>query len=423
MKKHSSAEEAVHHIYSGQRIFIHGGAATPTLLINALLMRAAELNNVELIHLHTEGSMTWADKAYEKSFKITNLFVGANARETIDYERIDYIPCFLSEIPNLFLSKQRPIDVALLHLSPPDQHGYCSLGVSVDVAKAAYESANLVIAQINTQMPRVHGDGFIHINDIDHFIEVDTPLIEANRKEPDETSKRIANNVASLIEDGSCLQIGIGAIPDAVLSSLSDRRNLGVHSEMWSDGVLNLIKSGAIDNSKKQVHAGKTVSGFIIGSKSVYEFINDNPAVVQLGIDYVNNPNIIARNKKVIAINSATSVDLTGQICADSIGPRIISGVGGQMDFIRGASLSAGGKPIIAIPSRTRKSQSRIVASLLPGSGVVTTRAHVHYIVTEFGVANLYGKTIGERAKSLIEIAHPEDREWLSRQWHLLIRK
>lgn len=423
MKKHLSAEQAVHHIYSGQRVFIHGGAATPTLLINALLMRAAELNNVELIHLHTEGSMTWADKAYEKSFKISNLFVGANARETIDYERIDYIPCFLSEIPNLFLSKQRPIDVALLHLSPPDQHGYCSLGVSVDVAKAAYESANLVIAQINTQMPRVHGDGFIHINDIDHFIEVDAPLIEANRKEPDETSKRIANNVASLIEDDSCLQIGIGAIPDAVLSSLSDRRNLGVHSEMWSDGVLNLIKSGAIDNSKKQVHAGKTVSGFIIGSKSVYEFINDNPAVVQLGIDYVNNPNVIARNKKVIAINSATSVDLTGQICADSIGPRIISGVGGQMDFIRGASLSAGGKPIIAIPSRTRKSQSRIVASLLPGSGVVTTRSHVHYIVTEFGIANLYGKTIGERARSLIEIAHPEDREWLSRQWHLLIRK
>lgn len=418
-----SAHEAIRHIQSGHRVFVHGGAATPNALLGALVEHASNVEDVELLHLHTEGPLEYAGVKFEKNFKVVNLFVGANARAALDYKRVDYLPCFLSEIPELFRSGRRPIDVALLHLSPPDKNGFCSLGVSVDVARAAFEAAKLVIAQINPQMPRVHGDGFIHIDELDFYVEVGAPLFEPKEADSDPVAEIIGKNVASLIEDGSCLQVGIGTIPNAVLGALHDRRRLGIHSEMWSDGVLELIKAGVVDNSRKKVHCGKTVSGFIIGSRAVYDFIDDNPSVIQLGIDYVNNPDVIARNAKVVAINSATSIDLTGQVCADSIGPRVISGVGGQMDFIRGASMSQGGKPIIAIPSQTRKSQSRIVASLLPGSGVVTTRAHVHYVVTEYGIADLYGKTLGERAKALINIAHPEDREWLERQWTLLIRR
>jgi 4-hydroxybutyrate CoA-transferase len=423
MAKCLSAHEAVFHIQSGQRVFVHGGAATPNALLSALVERASELKSVELIHLHTEGPFAYADPKYKDSFSVVNLFVGENARSSIDFDRIDYLPCFLSEIPGLFRSGSRPIDVALLHLSPPDKQGFCSLGVSVDVARAGFDTAKVVIAQINSKMPRVHGDGFIHIDEVDHFIEIEEPLFEPSNPIPNSIAEKIGQNVASLIEDGSCIQVGIGSIPNAVLKFIKDRRRLGIHSEMWSDGVLDLIRAGAVDNSEKKVHCGKSVSGFIMGSKAVYDYIDDNPSVIQLGIDYVNNPDIIARNSKVVAINSALSIDLTGQICADSIGPRIISGVGGQMDFMRGASLSAGGRPIIALPSQTKKAQSRIVASLLPGSGVVTTRAHVHYIVTEYGIAALYGKTLGQRAKALIEIAHPEDREWLEKQWVLLVRK
>ncbi len=423
MARCSQALEAVQNIQSNQRVFVHGGAATPNVLLDALVERAPNLENVELIHLHTEGALRYGDPEFSKSFRVVNLFVGANARSSLDFGSRDYLPCFLSEIPSLFRTKARRIDVALLHLSPPDKHGFCSLGVSVDVARAAFESADVVIAQINAQMPRVHGDGFIHMDDIDRYVEVDIPIFATEEMSIEPTADLIGRNVASLIEDGACLQIGIGAIPNAVLNALGDRRHLGVHSEMWSDGVLGLIQCGAIDNSMKTVHRGKTVSGFIIGSRAVYDFIDDNPSVIQLGIDYVNNPEIIRRNSKVVAINSAISVDLTGQVCADSVGSRIISGVGGQMDFMRGAALSEGGRPIIAMTSRTKRGLSRIVPTLLQGSGVVTTRAHVHYVVTEYGIADLYGKTLGERARELTRIAHPEVREWLESQWWKLTHR
>lgn len=408
-----SAHEAVRLIKSNQRVFIHGAAATPQILINALVEQSDLFENVEIIHIHTEGPCQYADKKYEKNFRVVNLFVGGNIRSKLDYDRVDYLPCFLSEIPRLFRSRQRPIDVALLHLSPPDQHGYCSLGVSVDVARAAFDSASVVIAQINHQMPRIHGDGYIHIDDLDAYVEVNTPIPESKLNGGTPEEKLIGKFVAGLIEDGSTIQVGIGAVPDAVLSSLHNHQNLGIHSEMWSDGVLALIKSGAVNNSKKVDHVGKCVSGFIVGTKNVYDFINDNPSIIQLGSDYVNRPEIIARNPKVVAINSAVEVDISGQVCADSIGSKIISGVGGQMDFIRGAAISAGGKPVIAMTSRTKSGLSRIVTSLKPGAGVVTTRAHVHYIVTEYGVANLVGKTLRERAKALIDIAHPDDRNQL----------
>jgi 4-hydroxybutyrate CoA-transferase len=418
--KCQDAKDVVSIIDSNQTVFVHGGSATPNVLIDALVEQAGRLRHVEIVHLHTEGECRYADSKFIESFRVTNLFVGSNLRSRLDFDRIDYLPCFLSEIPQLFLSKRKRIDVAVLQLSPPDKHGFCTLGTSVDVARAAFEAADIVVAQINKQMPRVHGDGFIHIDDVDRYIEVDVPLYEPKVKSLSATEIAIGKNASELIEDGSCLQVGIGAIPDAVLGALKGHKKLGVHSEMWSDGILNLITSGAVDNSQKAVHPGKCVSGFIIGSRRVYDFINDNPAVVQLGIDYVNSPNVIARNSKVAAINSAVEIDLTGQVCADSIGSKIISGVGGQMDFMRGAALSKGGKPIIAITSRTKAGQSRIVCQLKPGAGVVTTRAHVHFVVTEFGVADLYGKTLGERAKALIQIAHPEDREQLNTEWRAL---
>lgn len=423
MPKQNTAARLMTHIRSGMRVFVHGGAATPTALVSALIEESARLENVELIHLHTEGDAAYALPKYKKNFRVVNLFVGANVRSLIDTERVDYLPIFLSEIPALFHSGRRPIDVAMLHLSPPDQHGFCSLGTSVDVARAAFDSANVVIAQINAQMPRVHGDGFIHIDELDDHIEIDTPLFEPKIPPLTDQDKGIAANVSGLIEDGACLQVGIGAIPNAVLQLLKGRKNLGVHTEMWSDGMLNLIESGAVDNSQKSVHPGKTVSGFILGSRKVYDYIHDNPSVVQLGIDYINNPNVISRNSKVTAINSAVEIDLTGQVCADSVGSRIISGVGGQMDFMRGAALSRGGKPIIAMRSRTKMATPRIVPVLKNGAGVVSTRPHVHYVVTEYGTADLYGKTLGERANALIKIAHPEDRESLARGWHNLISK
>lgn len=419
MTKCKYPHEALSLISSRQRVFVHGAAATPSILLRALAEEAFRLEDVELIHLHTEGPCPYVNPLFKKSFRVANLFVGANMREYLDGDRIDYLPCFLSEIPQLFRSRRRPLHVALLHLSPPDHHGYCTLGTSVDVARAALETADILIAQINRQMPRVHGDGFLHMSQLDAYIEVDEPLPEASRKPPSGLEQAIGRNVAGLIENGSCLQVGIGNIPDAVLLQLQGHKNLGVHSEMWSDGILSLIKKGIVNNSEKSVHPGKTVSAFVVGTRDVYDFINDNPSVIQLPSDYVNNPNVICRNKKVVAINSAVEVDLSGQVCADSIGGRIISGVGGQMDFMRGAALSHGGKPIIALPARTKGGQSRLVVSLKQGAGVVTTRAHVQYIVTEYGVADLYGKTLSERAKALIDIAHPDDREELTRQWKL----
>jgi 4-hydroxybutyrate CoA-transferase len=373
---------------------------------------------VELIHLHTEGKAEYANPEFKENFRVINLFVGSNMRSKLNYESVDYLPCFLSEIPQLFLSQRRPLDIAVLHLSPPDQNGFCSLGTSVDIALAAFKAAPVVMAQINKQMPRVHGEGFIHIDEIDYYVEVDEPLPESRSHPLSVEEKKIGQFTSTLIEDGMCLQVGIGSIPDAVLAELSGHRFLGVHSEMWSDGILNLLKKGCVDNSRKRVHPGKTVSGFVIGSRALYNFIDDNPSVLQLGIDYVNNPDIISRNTKVAAINSAVEIDLTGQVCADSIGHRIISGVGGQMDFMRGAALSPGGRPIIAISSRSKNGIPRIVSSLKEGAGVVTTRSHIHHVVTEYGIVDLYGKTFNERARALISIAHPGDRENLEREWH-----
>ncbi len=417
MKIHSTAKEALQKIQSHQTVFIHGAAATPHRLIEGLLERAKDLENVELIHLHTAGDAAYADPKYARNFRVSNLFVGPNIRKNFDFDRVDYIPCFLSEMPDLFRSGRKKVHVALLHVSSPDAHGYCTLGTSVDTAKAAAECADYIIAQINPQMPRVHGDGFIHIDDINDAIEVNEPLSLGHCEPVGDLEKKIGASVAELIEDGSTLQMGIGAIPDAALSCLGNHKDLGVHTEMWSNGLLPLLKSGVVTNSKKAVHPGKTVSAFVNGSKELYDFIHDNPSVIQLEASYVNNTAVIRRNPKVVAINSAVEIDLTGQVCADSVGCRVISGVGGQMDFVRGASLSPGGKAFFAMTSRSKKGQPRIVPFLRQGAGVVTTRAHIHFVATEYGVVDLYGKTLGERAKLLISIAHPEDRESLQAAW------
>lgn len=423
MQKMSSAEKAIEVINAGQRIFVHGCAATPLTLLSALFLQAERLKNTELIHLHLEGKIPYDQDIVRKNFKVANLFVGQNVRKALDYENIDYLPCFLSEIPKLFRSKKRPIDVALIHVSPPDKHGYCSLGVSVDIAHAAVEVANIVIAQINPNMPRVHGDGLIHTSQIDYCIEVNDPLPQVAPHPITNVERKIGEYVANLIEDEATLQIGIGAVPEAILASLSNHKHLGIHSEMWSDGTLDLIESGAVDNSKKIIYPGRTVSGFLIGTQRLYDFVNDNPSVVQLDIGYVNHPSVIAKNPKTTAINSAVEVDLTGQVCADSIGSRIISGAGGQIDFMRGAALSKGGKPIIALTARTNKGFPRIVSQLKLGAGVVTTRAHVHYVITEYGVVDLFGKTLKERAEALISIAHPDDRINLEKEWSTVVSK
>ncbi|MDH3628888.1 MAG: 4-hydroxybutyrate CoA-transferase [Acidobacteriota bacterium] len=413
----TSADDAIGRIRSGQRIFVHGGVATPLALVDALVAQRERLRNVELIHLHTEGPAEYANPEYAESFRVANLFVGPNMRGRLR-DGVDYLPCFLSEIPQLFRSGRRRVDVALIQVSPPDASGFCSLGTSVDVVRAALDVASLVIAQVNSQMPRVHGDGFVHVDRLDAMVEHEAPIPVVQPRHVGPMEHAIGRHVASLIEDGATLQMGIGAVPDAVLAALGHHRHLGVHTEMWSDGLLPLLDSGVVDNSLKARHRRRTVAGFVMGTKAVYDYIDDNPSVVLLDIGYVNDPAVIARNPKVTAINSAVEVDLSGQVCADSVGSNIISGVGGQMDFIRGASLSEGGKPIIALPSKTKNGTSRIVSRLNPGAGVVTTRAHVHFVVTEYGVADLYGKTLDERARSLTAIAAPEHREDLERAGH-----
>ena len=417
LQKYTPASQAISSIQSGHRVFVHGGVATPLELLRELTTQSERLKNVELIHLHTMGDLHTMEDQYKSTFQITNLFVGPNIRKKMDLRRIDYLPCFLSEIPQLFQSRKRPLDVALLHVSTPDAHGYCSLGTNVDIALAAAETSRIVIAQVNSQMPRVHGDGMIHVSKIHYLVEADHPLPECPRATLSDDELAIGNWISSLVEDGATLQVGIGSIPEAALKALTGHKNLGLHTELWTDAALELIENGVINNSMKTLHRGHTVSGFVQGTKRLYDFINDNPTTLQLDIGYVNNPGVIAKNPKVTAINSAIEIDLTGQVCSDSIGHRIISGVGGQMDFIRGASLSERGKPIIALTSRTRNNLPKIVPTLKAGAGVVTTRAHVHYVVTEFGIADLYGKTLSERANALIKISHPDDRDLLSGQW------
>ncbi|MGW8282109.1 MAG: acetyl-CoA hydrolase/transferase family protein [Gemmatimonadota bacterium] len=412
----TSAEEAVSVIRSGNRVFIHSVAAAPQRLIRAMTARAPELRNVEIVHLHTEGPAPYAAPELRESFRVNALFVGANVREAINSGESSYIPVFLSETPSLFRRGILPVDVALIQVSPPDRHGFCSLGVSVDCSRAAVQAAKFVIAQVNPNMPRTHGDGVIDTDQIDAFVDADDPLHEVPPPELSDVERSIGNYCAELIDDGATLQMGIGAIPDAVLGSLGGHKNLGIHTEMFSDGAIDLIESGVINGLRKRSHPGKVVATFVMGTRRMYDFIDDNPQVAMLDVGYTNDTAVIRRNPKVTAINSAIEVDLTGQVCADSIGTRQYSGVGGQMDFIRGASLSEGGKPIIALPSVTKRGETRIVPYLKPGAGVVSTRAHVHYVVTEWGVANLYGRNLQARARMMIDLAHPDHREQLERE-------
>lgn len=416
MLKTVCANSALNLVKSGNRVFIHGVAAAPQPLIYALTKRAPELRNVEIVHLHTEGDAPYSLPEYAESFRVNAFFVGANVRGAVGDGRADYIPVFLSEIPALFRSGVLPIDVALIHVSPPDKHGFCSLGVSVDIARAAVDCAKHVIAQVNPQMPRTHGDALVHIDRIDYFVETDEPLPHVPPPELTAAEREIGRFIAELVDDGATLQMGIGAIPNAVLAALGSHKDLGIHTEMFSDGLIDLVEKGIVNGKRKVKHPGKIVAGFVMGTRRVYDFVDDNPQVLMLDIGYVNDTSVIRRNPGVTAINSAIEVDLTGQVCADSIGTRLYSGVGGQMDFIRGASLSEGGKPIIAMLSTTSRRESKIVATLKPGAGVVTTRAHVHYIVTEYGVANLYGKNLRQRARELVRIAHPDHREALERK-------
>ncbi len=408
-----SAEEAVKKIQSNNRVFIHSVAAAPQLLIKAMCARKDELRNVNIVHLHTEGEAPYTAPGMEEHFKLDAFFIGANVRKAINEKRADFIPVFLSEVPLLFKRNILPLDVALIHVSPPDTHGYCSLGVSVDTSLTAVEYAKIVIAQINPNMPRTHGDGMIHKSKINFGVECNDTIPEMHPHSITEVETNIGKNVAELIDDGACLQMGIGAIPDAVLSCLGNHKDLGIHTEMFSDGLIDLFNKGAITGSKKKIDKNQIVATFAYGSKKVYDFLDDNPLVKMRDVIYVNSPLNIYRNDQVTAINSALEIDLTGQICADSIGNRMFSGIGGQMDFMRAAAISHNGKPIIAMPSITNKGESKIVFNLKPGAGVVTTRGHVHYVVTEYGSVNLFGKNLEQRAKALISIAHPDHRESL----------
>lgn len=413
--KYISGEEALKAIKPGHRVFVHGGAATPHFLLKKLAERASELWNVEIVSISLQGDAVIADKKYKDSFRLNSLFVSQNVREAVNDGRGDYVPIFLSEIPILFRRGILPLDVAMIQVSPPDKHGYCSMGTSVDIAASAAKTAKYLIAQINPRMPRTLGDGMIKATAFDAAVFAEEELPEVASGELNEISMRIASHCAELVEDGATLQMGIGSIPDAVLASLTNHRELGIHTEMFSDGIIPLIEKGIITNQHKRKHRGKTVTSFLLGSRKLYDFVDDNPSIIALAIDYVNDTAVIRTNPKVTAINSAIEVDITGQICSDSIGTYHYSGVGGQMDFVRGASLSEGGKPIIALPSATAKGISKIVSALKHGAGVVTTRGHAHYIVTEYGVAYLYGKNMRQRAKALIEIAHPNHREMLER--------
>lgn len=417
----TSAEEAVKIIKSNDRVYIQAAAAAPQLLINAMSDKHEELRNVEVCHLHLEGETPYANPELRNSFHVNSFFIGNNVRHTLTAGNGSYTPVFLSELPLLFKRNIVALDVAMIHVSVPDKHGYCSLGVSIEATLAAIANAKVVIAQVNKQMPRTHGDGLIHISEINSFVECDIPLPTLNFDAPSETENKIANFIANLIEDRSTLQMGIGNIPNAVLSKLIHHKDLGLHTEMFSDGVIDLILNDVITGNYKSINPGRTLATFLMGSKRLYDYVDDNPFIEMRASDYVNDVSVIKQNRHMIAINSAIEVDVTGQVCADSIGAKMYSGVGGQMDFIRAASLSEGGKAIIALPSITKKGVSRIVPTLNPGAGVVTTRSHVHFVVTEYGVANLYGKTIKERVKALTDIAHPNHREYIDKTYFELI--
>ncbi len=410
-------DEAVKVIKSNDRVYIQAAAAAPQSLVIAMSKRHEELRNVEVCHLHTEGPAPYADPNLRDSFHVNSFFIGGNVRHTLKAGNGSYTPVFLSELPLLFKRNIIDLDVALIQVSPPDKHGYCSLGITVAATLAAIENASKVIAQINPNMPRTHGDGIIHFSEIDIFVEVDEEIPAHAPTKPTDAEEKIGNFVAELIEDRSTLQMGIGSIPNAVLSKLGNHKDLGLHTEMFSDGVIDLILNDVINGNYKGINPGRSMATFLIGSKRLYDYVDDNPFIEMREADFVNNVGIIMQNPKMVAINSAIEIDVTGQVCADSIGSKMYSGVGGQMDFIRGASLSEGGKAIIALPSTTNKGVNRIVPFLKPGAGVVTTRTHVQYEVTEYGTANLYGKTIKQRVNALAEIAHPNFREQIVRDY------
>lgn len=416
--KKVTAEEAVSIVKSNNKLFFQGASMTPNLLINKLCERYNELENVEIIQIHTHGEAKYLEAPYSNSFKLISCFVGNNVRKGVNTNNGDYIPIFLSEIHWLFRRKIYQLDVAFIQVSPPDRHGYCSLGTSVDITLPAILTAKKVIALVNPKVPRTHGDGIIHISKIDYAVEVSTPIHESISGTPTEIETQIGKHVASLIEDGATLQMGIGNIPNAVLHNLTNHKRLGIHTEMFSDGILPLVEKGVITGEEKELKTNKIVTCFAVGSQKLYDFIDDNPIIHFKEAGYTNDTSLIKLNPKVTAINSAIEIDLTGQICADTIGKYQYSGVGGQMDFIRGASLSKGGKAIIAMPSITAKGISKITPFLKEGAGVTTTRAHVHYVATEYGVVNLFGKSLKQRAKALISISHPNFREALEREAH-----
>lgn len=414
MHHYVSAQEAVSVIKSGDRIFSHGSACTPNYFLDELARQSDRLRDVEFVSITQQGRVEIAKPEYKDSFYINSLFTSTPVRDAVNSERGDFVPVFLSEIPTLFKSGFLPIDVAMVTVSPPDKHGYCTLGTSVDVARSAVDSAGKIIAIVNPLMPRTHGDGMVHISRFDKVVWHEEELLTMDYgAKVGEEELKIGGNVAELIDDRSTLQMGIGTIPDAVLKSLGNHKDLGIHTEMLSDGAIDLILNDVVNNKYKGTHANQTITSFCFGTRRLYDFVDDNPSISFMDVQHVNFPINIMKNKKMTAINSAIEVDLTGQVCADSIGTYQFSGIGGQMDFMRGAALSEGGKPIIAISSRTKKGVPRIVPFLKQGAGVVTTRGHIHWVVTEYGAVNLYGKNLRQRAKALISIAHPDDREML----------
>lgn len=414
----TTAQEAVKAVQSGDRVYVHAASATPTILTNALTDRASELSGIEMCHIHTYGEAKYADIAYKDTFFVNSLFVGANVRHTIKQGNGSYTPIFLSEMSNEILAGELKVDVVLIQVSEPDQHGFCSLGTSIENIHAAIQTARVVIAQVNKYMPRTFGDAFVPVSKINYFVEHHEPLITMQMGSATAEEVTIGNYIAELIEDKSCLQMGIGSIPNAVLANLTNHKGLGIHTEMFSDGIIPLVKSGVITGENKGLLKGKIVSTFADGSQELYDFINENPIVEMKPAPFTNNPYKIAMNDCMISINSAIEVDITGQICADSIGSKVFSGVGGQVDFIYGASMSKGGKSIIALSSVTNKGVNKIVPFLKQGAGVVTTRSHVDYIVTEYGVAKLSGKSIKKRVEAMVEIAHPDFREQIVKEYY-----